>query len=71
MKYTEHDYEKAIEFALNYPSKIERYHYNRYYDIYTMTVIDDGFHWHNVNLQGSFVRSCLKWKGIKQWSRIS
>lgn len=69
MSYTKHDYEKAIEFALNYPPEIGPYYYSTDKDLYSMCVLVDG--WYNINLQGSFVRSCLKWKGIKKWERIS
>jgi hypothetical protein len=69
MPYTKYDYEKAIEFALNYPPEIGPYYYNIDKDLYIMQGLDGG--WYNIKLQGSFVRSCLKWKGIKKWERIS
>jgi len=67
MEYTKEDYQKAIEFALNYPSNIIRWHYSYGSDIYGVIVADIGYQ--TVKLEGQFVRSCLKWKGIKKWRR--
>ncbi len=64
--YTAEDYKKAIEFALNYPPRIRLYRYNMEKDIYQVTLFDEG--WYNIKLMGSFVRSCLKWKGVKRWT---
>jgi hypothetical protein len=63
--YGEQDYKKAIEFALNYPPKVIAYHYDLYKDIYKVQLLDDGIY--TIKLLGSFVRNCLKWKGIKKW----
>ena len=65
MKYTDEDYQRAIEFALNYPPKVMAYHYNIQKDIYKVQLMDNGIY--TINLLGNFVRSCLKWKGIKKW----
>ena len=64
--YVEKDYKKAIEFALNYPPKVMAYYYDQYKDIYKVQLLDDGMY--TIKLTGSFVRSCLKWKGIKRWT---
>lgn len=64
--YTQDDYIKAIQFALNYPPDVTLRKHDIYKDIYKVTVFDQG--WYDFNLQGDFVRSCLKWKGIKKWS---
>jgi hypothetical protein len=65
MNYIQEDYQKAIEFALNYPSEVKKFHYNIHKDIYDVILFDAG--WYNIKLNGEFVRSCLKWKGIKKW----
>ena len=65
MDYTKDDYMKAIKFCLNYPSDVELRKYDMYKDIYKVTVFDDG--WYDFNLQGSFVRNALKYKGKKVW----
>lgn len=66
MTYTQEDYQKAIEFALNYPPEVKPFHYNIHKDIYGVILMDGG--WYNIKLEGKFVRSCLTWKGIKQWN---
>lgn len=66
--YTETDYINAIKFALNYPQDRDlplTYSYKEDKDIYKVTWMDGG--WHTFRLEGKFVRSCLKWKGKKQW----
>ena len=66
--YTDNDYINAIKFALNYP--VDRdfpvsYSYKDDKDIFKVVVMDGG--WVNFKLKGFYVRSCLKWKGEKQW----
>jgi hypothetical protein len=63
--YTPDDYIKAIQFALNYPPDVKLRKYDMYKDIYKVSVLDGG--WYDLHLTGSFVRSCLNWKGIKKW----
>lgn len=63
--YTQEDYLNACKFALNYPVEVELRKYDMHKDIYKCLVMDGG--WYDVNLEGSLVRSCLKWKGIKKW----
>ena len=64
--YTQNDYIKAIKFALNYDKDLPlNYSYKEDKDIYKVTLMDGG--WYTVRLDGFFVRSCLKWKGKKQW----
>lgn len=57
---------EAIKFALNYPPKVHTFHYDMNQDVFKISLMDGG--WYDISLQGSFVRSCLKWKGIKQWT---
>jgi len=64
--YTKDDYQRAIEFALNYPSTISPYYYDRYSDRYIVDILETG--WQNMYVEGFLVRSCLKWKGIKKWA---
>ena len=63
--YTDQDYIDAINFALNHPPDVKLLKYDIYKDLYKVNVLDDG--WYYMKLQGSFVRSCLKWKGDKIW----
>ncbi len=63
--YTEKDYREAIKFALNYPPEADLMKYDEEKDLFRVVVLDGG--WYDINLQGSFVRSCLNWKGKKQW----
>ncbi len=68
--FTDQDYMNAIKFALNYPVEDDRpltYSYKEDKDIFKVVVFDGG--WTTFRLEGSFVRSCLKWKGKKQWTR--
>ena len=66
--YTDDDYKKAILFALNYKRDLPMaYHYNEDQDIFKVNLMDEG--WYSVSLKGFFVRSCLKWRGIKQWTK--
>lgn len=65
MRYTEKDYQEAIEFAFNYPPEIMKWKYIDDDDNYDVILLDGGIY--NIKLQGFFVRSCLKWKGKKQW----
>jgi hypothetical protein len=65
--YSDQDYIDAIKFALNYPPDVKMYKYDIYKDIYKVNVFDYG--WYDLNLTGSFVRSCLKWKGNKIWTQ--
>jgi hypothetical protein len=67
-KYTEEDYMEAVAFALNYPPKLPSYHYDIHKDLYIVNACD-GWGWHQAELQGQFVRNCLKWKGVKKWIR--
>lgn len=64
-KYTDKDYIEAIKFALNYPPEVRLLKYDMHKDIYKVRILDGG--WYHMNLQGDFVRSCLKFKGIKKW----
>lgn len=66
MEYCNADYMEAIKFALNYPPKVHTFQYDMYQDVFKILLMDGG--WYDISLQGSFVRSCLKWKGIKQWT---
>ena len=66
MGYTKDDYQQAIEFALNYPPKVGPYYYDISKDIYIVDILDTG--WYNIAVQGHFVRSCLTWKGMKNWT---
>ena len=66
--YTDNDYIAAIKFALNYPQSRDiplTYSYKDDKDIFKVTIMDGG--WTTFRLDGFFVRSCLKWKGPKQW----
>ena len=65
-KYTDDDYLNAIKFALNYPPEVELRYFDMYKDIYKVAVLDGG--WYEINLEGKFVRSALKWRGIKAWT---
>ena len=65
--FVKEDYYNAIDFALNYPRAFKLVEYDSDKDIYIVLVLDGG--WYTVNLLGKFVRSCLKWKGIKKWKR--
>ena len=66
MKYTKKDYRKAVEFALNYPRALDMADYDEEKDLFPVLALDH-FGWHQVNLEGRFVRNCLKWQGIKKW----
>ena len=63
--YIEQDYKEAINFALNYPPEFDFVSYNEDKDLYRVYVFDAG--WYDINLEGNYVRSCLKWKGKKVW----
>jgi hypothetical protein len=66
--YIEQNYTNAIKFALNYPQDRDlplTYSYNEEKDIYKCVLMDGGRY--TVKLQGSLVRSALKWGGRKQW----
>jgi hypothetical protein len=64
--YTDQDYQKAIKFALNYDRDLPlTYSYKADKDEYKVVFMDNG--WYTFRLDGFFVRSCLKWKGKKQW----
>lgn len=65
--YKEQDYKDAINFALNYPPSFKMLDYDNEKDICNVDVFDYG--WYNINLNGSFVRSCLHWKGKKKWTQ--
>ena len=64
-KFGGNNYREAINFALNYPPDFDLIKYHEEKDIFIVSVFDEG--WYNVNLTGSFVRACLKWKGRKEW----
>lgn len=69
MSYTEQDYLNAVKFGLNYPQDNDipvSYSYDEDKDIYKVVIFDGG--WVHFKLHGFFVRSCLKWKGRKQWN---
>ena len=68
MNYQKEDYQKAVEFAMNYPEQTILEGYDEFSDMYKLTVFDAG--WYNIKLTGRFVRSCLKWPGVKQWRKI-
>ena len=64
------DYTNAIKFALNNPIKRDipiSHSYNEDNDIFKVVDMDGG--WVNFKLNGFYVRSCLKWRGIKQWKQ--
>jgi hypothetical protein len=63
--YTKKDYRDAINFALNYPPDFDLVKHDLIKDLYRVYVFDGG--WYDINLCGYYVRSCLKWKGIKKW----
>jgi len=64
--YTDQDYIDAIKFALNYSNDPPlTFSYNEDKDQFKTTVFDGG--WITFRLEGFFVRSCLKYKGIKKW----
>lgn len=66
MSYTDKDYMNAIKFALNYDKDLPiTYSYKKDKDIYKVRLMDGG--WYTINLIGSLVRNCLKWKGKRQW----
>ena len=64
--YNDKDYKNAIAFALNFPSDYRLVKYDFDKDIYKVDVFDYGWYC-DIKLQGSFVRSCLKYKGHKKW----
>ncbi len=67
-KYTKLDYIDALDFGLNYPAQgFDYLYYDDQKDLFYVLVRDNGLY--NTSLQGFFVRSCLKWKGHKQWTR--
>ena len=63
--YTKEDYREAINFALNYPPDFDLVKHDEEKDLYRVYVFDAG--WYDINLEGYYVRSCLKWKGIRKW----
>lgn len=64
-EFTRREYEEAIAFALNYPPEIHNWKYQHGKDIFKVLLFDAG--WYTIKLEGKFVRSCLKWQGIKKW----
>jgi hypothetical protein len=64
--YDQENYNNAIDFALNYPPEYNLIVYESDRDIFVVDVFDAG--WYTMHLEGKFVRSCLRWKGKKQWS---
>jgi len=64
-KFSKTNYHEAINFALNYPPDFDLIRYHEEKDVFIVSVFDEG--WYNVNLTGSFVRACLKWKGVRKW----
>ena len=64
-QFTGKEYEEAINFALNYPPDVKVTKYDEEKDIFQALVFDAG--WYHIELEGKFVRSCLKWQGIKKW----
>jgi hypothetical protein len=66
--YNDQNYLDAIGFALNYPPDYNLTKYDIIKDIFKVDVFDGGWY-SGIRLQGSFVRSCLKWKGIKKWKQ--
>lgn len=64
-QFTEEEYEEAIKFALNYPPVVKAKKYDEEKDIFRVLLFDAG--WYHMKLEGKFVRSCLKWQGIKKW----
>jgi len=63
--YTKKDYRGAINFGLNFPPDFDLVKHDIEKDLYRVYVFDGG--WYDINLHGYYVRSCLKWKGIKKW----
>jgi len=68
MKYTNDDYIRAIDLALNYPVDFSYRYYSQQKDLFIVDVMDGGWYY-GIKLQGSFVRSCLKWvkNGTVNW----
>ena len=64
--YSTDEYTEAINFALNYPPEIDRVEYDQENDVFRVLVLDGG--WYDMFLYGSFIRSCLNWKGKKSWN---
>jgi len=60
MKYTNDDYIRAIDLALNYPVDFLYTKYDQHKDLFYVDVMDGGWY-SGIKLRGSFVRSCLKW----------
>jgi len=67
--YTKANYRDAMNFALNYPPDFDLVNYDEDLDIYQVSVFDEG--WYSIALYGFFIRSCLIWKGKKQWKEGS
>jgi len=63
--YTREDYKNSIDFALNYPPEYDLIEYDSEKDLFRVYVFDNG--WYDMYLEGFFVRSCLRWKGKRQW----
>jgi len=67
--YIEQDYKNAIKFALNFPLHDIpiSYSYDEDKDVFRGNIFVAGDAWHSFKLQGGFIRSCLKWKGKREW----
>ena len=70
MSYTDQDYLDAINFVLNYPPDFRFLKYDMYKDLFKVDVFDGGWYC-NLKLQGSLIRSALKYKGVKKVCRIT
>lgn len=72
--YTKQDYGDAIAFALNYPEEITSISYDKHIDKWIVHCGNkDNNHMANdygwIRLEGSYIRSCLKWEGVPLWDR--
>jgi hypothetical protein len=56
----------GIGFALNWPTEYELLYYNAYDCVYRVRYLEGG--WYEINLDETFVRSCMTHAGEKQWT---
>jgi hypothetical protein len=55
----------GIAFALNYPTEFELIRYDAIKKNYRVTYLEGG--WYTIDLDESFVRSCMIYQGQKAW----
>lgn len=67
-KYTEKEIYDACMFALNYPREIEVVRHDVITDKFLVRIWEYGYP-DNIRLDGSFVRSCIEWKGKREWRK--